>query len=379
MAKITWGVSNETDSADYTSLIMSMSIRQGREKYLDTYSGGSCVFTIKNYNNYAASINYGDRIVVYSTPPGVNSFALYFWVQEVTYNDYQGNTGLPTATISCVDFMGRAGRVNAEALVLAQADTLNQAEKFNASQGGPLPSDMVVGGYGPNSGSIASATTYTGSVNNFINLLVTTERGYLIERGLLYFISRTDAASLVPIATTIGRTTSSTQIAYQEFERIQNGTQFINTATISPNGLASQTATNTASKTTYGPAFYSSSTQDYNTTQGLGNANWVVNNFSDPASLRFGCSFSDVMQNTTALTSWIGQFWGLSAARCINLQYQVPGGSLTTTTVIMEGVDIDVTPDQTNFKMSFSPLQYYQFFTLNSTSLGVLDTSRLGW
>ena len=136
MAKITWGVSNETDSADYTSLIMSMSIRQGREKYLDTYSGGSCVFTINNYNNYAASINYGDRIVVYSTPPGVNSFALYFWVQEVTYNDYQGNTGLPTATVSCVDFMGRAGRVNAEALVLAQADTLNQAEKFNASEGG---------------------------------------------------------------------------------------------------------------------------------------------------------------------------------------------------------------------------------------------------
>jgi hypothetical protein len=29
--------------------------------------------------------------------------------------------------------------------------------------------------------------------------------------------------------------------------------------------------------------------------------------------------------------------------------------------------------------MTFSPLQYYQFFTLNSSTLGILDTSRLGW
>lgn len=379
MAKIEWSVYNLTDGASYTSLIMSMSIRQGREKYLDTYSGGSCVFTIKNYNNYVATINYGDSISVTSVPIGPNAISFTFWVQEVIYNDYPGNIGLSTATVTCVDFMGRAGRVNAESLVLAQATTLVQAQKFNASQGGPLPSDMVVGGYGATSGSIASAITYTGSVNNYLNLLVTTERGYLIERGSLNFISRTDAASLVPIATTLGRTASTTQIAYQEFERIQNGTQFINTATISPNGLASQTSTNTASKTAYGPAFYSSSTQDYNTTQASGNADWLVNNFSDPASLRFACSLSDVMQNSTALTSWLSQFWGLVASRCINLQYQVPGGSSTTTTVIMEGFDLAITPDQTTFKMTFSPLQYYQFFTLNSTSLGVLDTSRLGW
>jgi len=154
--------------------------------------------------------------------------------------------------------------------------------------------------------------------------------------------------------------------------------QFINTATVSPNGLASQTSTNSSSVTTYGSAFYSSSTVDYNTTQADGNADWIVNNFSDPASLRFACSFTDVAQNSTALTAWLTQCWG-GYNRTINLSYQVPGGSSVTVPVVMEGASINVTPESTQFAMTFSPLQYYQFFTLNSNFLGILNTSRLGW
>jgi hypothetical protein len=47
--------------------------------------------------------------------------------------------------------------------------------------------------------------------------------------------------------------------------------------------------------------------------------------------------------------------------------------------MVMEGYKINVTPEQTTFDLSFSPLTYYQFFTLNSSTLGILDTSRLGW
>jgi hypothetical protein len=31
------------------------------------------------------------------------------------------------------------------------------------------------------------------------------------------------------------------------------------------------------------------------------------------------------------------------------------------------------------FTLFLSPLTYYQFFTLDSSTLGILDTSRLGW
>jgi hypothetical protein len=40
---------------------------------------------------------------------------------------------------------------------------------------------------------------------------------------------------------------------------------------------------------------------------------------------------------------------------------------------------MNATPDRTIFTVYFSPATYYQFFTLDSSTLGILDTSRLGW
>jgi Tfp pilus assembly protein PilV len=374
MTKIDWTIT--ADLTDITSRVLSMNITVGREKYLDTYSGGQVNLTINNSANYAAGITYGTILTVYSGTLA-DEYLCNYWVQEVIYDDYPGNTGLNTATITAVDWISRAGRVNCNSFSLPQADTGFQMKLFEQSAFGPLPSDMPVGYVGGS--SIAAAVSYTGTVNNYMNLLQTTERGYAVIRGqVLYPIPRSYVSTLAPIATTLGRTTSASQIAYQTFERIQNGVQFINTATVSPNGLASQTSTNASSVSTYGPAFYSSSTVDYNTTQASGNADWIINNFSDPAALRFACSLTDVAQNATALTAWLTQCWG-SFNRTINLSYQVPGGSSVTTPVVMEGASINVTPESTQFAMTFSPLQYYQFFTLDSSTLGILDTSRLGW
>ena len=375
MPKLTWTVLN--GATDITSKILSMNIQQGREKYLDPYSGGSCTFTINNSSDYASGITYGNRIQVSTN--GVNDFLCIFWVQEVIFNDHPGNTGLNTATITAVDWISRSGRILANNFNLTQALCRTQMELFQYSYSGPLPLDMDVSSGGLNGGSTAAAITYTGSVNNYLNLLMATERGYAVLRSsYLYFIERPFVSSFAPIATTIGPTTSTTQIAYDDFDRIQNGTQFINTATVQPNGLAEQTVVNSASITTYGAASYSSSTVDYTTTQATGNGQWIVNNFSNPSSLRFQCSLSDTSQNATALASWMSQCWG-TTNRVTTFSYQVPGGSLTSLNLVLEGFSVNITPEQTTFDLSFSPLQYYQFFTLDSTTLGILDTSRLGW
>ena len=373
MPKLTWTVLN--GATDITSKILSMNIQQGREKYLDPYSGGSCTFTINNSSDYASGITYGNRIQVSTN--GVNDFLCIFWVQEVIFNDHPGNTGLNTATITAVDWISRSGRILANNFNLTQALCRTQMELFQYSYSGPLDMDVSSGGL--NGGSTAAAITYTGSVNNYLNLLMATERGYAVLRSsYLYFIERPFVSSFAPIATTIGPTTSTTQIAYDDFDRIQNGTQFINTATVQPNGLAEQTVVNSASITTYGAASYSSSTVDYTTTQATGNGQWIVNNFSNPSSLRFQCSLSDTSQNATALASWMSQCWG-TTNRVTTFSYQVPGGSLTSLNLVLEGFSVNITPEQTTFDLSFSPLQYYQFFTLDSTTLGILDTSRLGW
>jgi len=379
MTKIVWEIL--VNSVPIEDKVLSFNYTQGREKYLDNYAGGLLTFTINNANDLASTFSYGDQVLLNSdvNDPVIYAGILqYFWIQEIVYNDHAGNTGLNTATITAADWLSRAGRVLANSYFIPESGTGLQARRFEQSEGGPLPSVMQVNDPG-NSSSRAPAVTYTGTVANYINLLQQTERGYLtLEGATLNYISRSVIATYTPPNVTIGRTISATQIAYQQFERIQNGLQFINTATISPDGLASQTAVNSSSVTTYGPAFYSASTVDISTTQASGNASWIANNFSDPTSLRFVCSFTDVAQNNLALEEFLFNTFA-QANRTVNLSYQPPGGSLTTIGVVIEGITINVTPEQSQITLTLSPLQYYQYFTLNSSSFGILDTSRLGW
>jgi hypothetical protein len=85
------------------------------------------------------------------------------------------------------------------------------------------------------------------------------------------------------------------------------------------------------------------------------------------------------MQNSTALDNFESTFFQ-TIYLIYSLAYRVPGDvSDTTVQVVREGWQINITPSQTFFTLFFSPLNYYSFFTLDSSSLGILDTSRLGW
>jgi len=146
---------------------------------------------------------------------------------------------------------------------------------------------------------------------------------------------------------------------------------------VEPLGLAAQTEANATSVATYGAAFYSSSTVDFDTTQADGNAGWIANTFSNPASLRFRIGFSDTLQNSTAYFNFQES---LPRGIVYELAYRVPGAvSDTSLRVVLEGWQLAITPTQTRWTLTFSPLTYYQFFTLDSATLGILDTSRLGW
>jgi hypothetical protein len=240
-----------------------------------------------------------------------------------------------------------------------------------------LPADLTVTDVLSSVGdSIASAQTYTGTVLNQLNILEATERGIIRTKAYgsttsqwIFPYARNDIDNNVVTAFTFGRNASTTVIAYQDFERIQNGTSFINTATIEPQSLAAQTRSNTASVSTYGATFFSSSTADYTTTQAQGNGDWIVNTFSDPISLRFKIGFTDRAQNNTAYSSFLTTFPNIA----FTLAYQVPGSTEDITVqVVLEGWGINATPEQTTYDLYFSPLNYYQFFVLNSASLGTL-------
>lgn len=370
MAKIIWTFKRNPlgTNTDITSKVLSASMRIGRQEYLDVYNRGGLTFTINNNDDYASNLQYGDTIRV---SDGSNGFRLDFKIQQITFSDYPGGTGLNTATITAGDFMGSVGRATVNALSLTQATVGSQAET--------MATNLGLSGFSQSSSSIGYAQTYTGTFTNFINLAITTERGYLVPQlNGLYFIGRNTASNYAPASITLGRTTSTTQLAYDEFSRIRIGQQFINVATISATGIADQTRTNSSSVTTYGQASYSSQTLDYNTTQASSNGDWIINNFSDPTSLRFETSLLDVAQNEVALNAWMFNFW-IGQNRTMTLNYTVPAGSPTTTKVVVEGTDIEISADYTRFRLYLSPLTYYQFFTLNSSTYGILNTSRLGW
>lgn len=176
--------------------------------------------------------------------------------------------------------------------------------------------------------------------------------------------------------------TSATAITYYAFGHDKAGLNFMNNVTVNPNGLASQTATNNGSIITYGNAAQSVSTVDATTTQALALAEWLSQSQADPEAQTWSVSFRDLAQDETIMSRFIETFINSigSGRRLWNLVYRVPGaGSDTTVLVAIEGISVSATPDKSDFTVYFSPATYYQFFTLDSSELGILDTSRLGW
>ena len=128
------------NATNFTSNVLSASINQGREKYLDSYPGGSITITINNNANLASSFNFNDKIYVRSINDA-NGFRDVFTVQQITYDDYPGNTGLSTATIFATDALSRSGRYQATSKALTQTNTTTQMQQFNGS---PLPAGLFI-------------------------------------------------------------------------------------------------------------------------------------------------------------------------------------------------------------------------------------------
>jgi hypothetical protein len=377
MTKIGWSLGRLTPTVvDVTSSVMSFSYTQGRQNYLDQYSGGTLSVTLKNQSNIAQYFTFNSTWEL--TDDIATSAAQTFWCQDVTFNDYPGNTGLSTITVSLVDVLARNGRNVVSNVVLAQKNTTEQLKDLWLTPAYSIGDCDFLGG-----SSTAAAITYSGSMLNYLNLIDQTEKGltYLFGDAVLAMGRSYVASSISGFSFTRNAPTASA-ISYFGIDHDLAGLNFMNNVTASPNGLASQTATNSTSVTAYGNAQQTVSTVDATTTQALGLAQWLSSSQSDPDAQKWSVSFQDIPQNSTALAKFLVSFYGLLGytSRVWDLVYRVPGaGSDTTLSVAIEGVSVNATPEQTLFTVYFSPLTYYQFFTLNSNTLGILDTSRLGW
>lgn len=365
--QVNWVFRNLRTNAVFSSSVLSATVNFGRQTYMDVYNGGGLTITIKNQSNEASAFQMNDKIRLFDG----SSFNVVYYVDEVQFTDYQGNTGLSTATIICSDGIARLGRylVNKS---LTQTTTTAQAVELNGT--GISPTIVAVSA----GSSIASATVYSGAPMQRINQLVSTERGRLaLFSDSLYFWGRGSINTAGIGSIGLNRNAAANAIAYQDFSRTALGMNFMNNVTVTPTGGAEQVAENSASVTAYGSNYYSVSSEDYTNAQALGLAEWIANSQSDPTALRFEVGFTDRANDYNNVRSVLGT---MVYSGIFFLTYRVPGaGSDTNQLVITEGFTMNITPSETSVRISFSPLTLYQFFTLDSPTLGVLDTSRLGW
>ena len=368
MIRYAWGVKNVSTNVTWTSSVLSFTFTNGRQNYLDNYNAGALVLTIKNQANESAGFTFGDVINLLS-PTG--AFQYRFYVVQVAYNDYPGNIGLSTATITCQDGLGLMGRLQMNNFSISSGYAGQQFADTQLVPGFTVNQPQL--GWVGSGGSSCSAGIYSGSVLNLYNLLVNTERSFLrIWQEQVVFFSRNAIANYGVSSFALGRTASALTIGYNNFERVNLGLDLMNQVQTQPAGLATQQATNAASVTTYGAQGFTVSTVDANTTQALGLAQWLANTLSETTKQRFVISFTDVMQAMT--TANFETFINNIAQKTpFQLKYQVPGAaSDTTVQVIVEGFDVSANPAQTTITAYLTPLTYYQFFTLDSQILGIL-------
>lgn len=377
MTKIVWELVRSSPSVvDVTTDVMSFSYMQGRQNYLDQYSGGTLTVTLKNQSNVAQYFTFNS--VWFLNNPATSSDQ-FFWCQDVTFNDYPGNTGLSTITVSLVDVLARNGRNVVSNVFLAQNATITQLQNLWRTVPYQIGDFQGSGG----GSSTAAAITYSGSMLNYLNLIDQTEKGLLSFYSFnTNMIPRNGVSSSVSGFSFTRNATSATAISYNGISHDKAGLNFMNNVQVNPNGLAAQTAINTGSTITYGNAQQSVSTVDFTTAQALSLAEWLSQSQADPDAQTWSLSFLDLVQDETITDRFVETFINSigTGRRLWNLVYRVPGaGSDTTVLVAIEGIAVNATPERTDFTVYFSPATYYQFFTLDSSQLGILDTSRLGW
>jgi hypothetical protein len=352
----------------------------GRQSYIDQYSGATFSMTIVNNNDESAlfvrglfvAINYEDNNPLFTGR-----------VIAVQYNDAQGtDQGLSTATIICAGPIAQCGKFNLQDRGFVGSVSNNFINPQVSFDGDIIPPCFSSG-----SSSNASADTYTGTWLNRMNLLVSTEKGQLWDANNAYFFLGREYVGK-PSGYTFSRTAGSiTDIPYSTFNRYELGDQFMNQVTVEPLSVASQYNENTASVTAYGPSAYSVSTVDNTTTQAAGLASWLATMQGDPTDFRYELTVLDTTATglvpsfsppKTVLEDLVVEL--KNGESLCTLEWLKPGDvSETSVEVVCEGFAVNAVPGQTEYTFYFSSAEFYQYFRLDDTVYGILDTSRLGW
>jgi hypothetical protein len=368
--------------ATWTTLpsLQNVSIFRGRRLQIDDYSIDTMTVESEFPSSWSVTPKLGDQVVAYIYKPGVvvgtDNFAA-FWgrIRDVKIN-YGYTTNMDRVTIECEGIQADWGRAQLTNYALASALTDSQVNTVGAAIGAN-PAAFT-------GRSTGSAQTFTGNGLELLNTITRTEEARFYAGSItyqanpaLYWFGRNTAPPTTYYWNDGTGTPYVYEMKYEQIEFRSSADNYYNSITVSPNGLAAQTAT-LSETPLYG---WQLDTIDNTTTQALSHAQWLLNNYQSKDSTLASITFTDVQQTVSgypppndfnvnviqAITSAVNQ-QGIVYFR---------GG---TYNVILEGISVNATPGQTRVTIFFSGRDTNAYLILNNTQgFGTLDNNRLGF
>ena len=351
----------------YVGKIFSFSGDVARKYYLDQYNGTTYQITIENNNDEATQLVRGRYFAIFFED--LNYF-ISGRISGITFQDSPGlNQGVSTATVTCSDPISQVGKFTLNSFVFPQGTTGSQA----ILPSGTYNQSIIPAVAATTTNSIASASTYSGTLLNKLNLLMNTEKGQMWPGGGtdLRFLGRAEVAQPSGIFFVREPTGIVGEIPYVEFNRIQLGDNFMNQVLVQPETVATQFGTSQSSIDAYGPSGYSISTLDYDTSQAAGLASWLAVMQGDPTGYSYEITVTDLTADKTDIQQLITYL--IDGNSLVNVEWLKPGDeNETVVEAVVEGYSFNAVPGETSYTFYLSAATFYQYFILDSITFGVL-------
>lgn len=352
--------------------VQTISINFGRTWQTDPYSPASC--TIVARTTTAPTI--GDRVRVMTGTAGIGSgTALYTGTVKDVSIEYGNVTNMDFVIIQCESALARWGRRQFTNRSLAQNPTLTQLSNLATAIG--FNTFCTFNGTGS---STAVAQTYSGNGLDLINLVMTTEMGYIQEAGT-YTDTGGGTGTINPNLSFYGRNSydfamtkftdvsGTANVCYDAIEFGSAAQRYFTEATINPIGLASQTA---------GSGFYNltQDSADFSTSQALSHAQYLVGQYDSTAFKPYKLTTN--YSNQTSAGQQSSFLTAMTQGVFIGALVEVVHRG-TSYLNILEGTSISISPGETQFEITFSPLDNNNYLILNNAIYGKLDENKLGF
>ena len=364
MPKFNWKVTY--DGATVLSDITGITVSRGRQQIQDPFRAGTAVIEGRNLAGLP-TIEVGKEvnieILIGSTVYGSVFTGI---VSDVQFT-YGFTTDQDTWTIDVEDNLAVMGRAYTTAgFSFTAGDTVGQAMEDVA--GDATGGDIGIGFFGSFTTSSKVSAQSLGNTNalELLNTLAFTEQAFLFsDGGIITCVPRsalgqgnlvgelTDDASAVLVPTFFDK------VEFRSF-----ADSYYDRVVIEPAGLTAQ-AVGTGTRSFTGSSF------DETTTQASNLADYVkaTLDVQDQVPSVISC-LAEAQPNYQ-----LAQMAEISNSFC-QISLRLRGDDYT---LFLLGLRLTVTPDSSRFTFNVASSEALNFFVLDSTTFGVLDTSRLGF